>query len=105
LVKIKLSKTQEYELRLDVIDNGIGIDESNIDRIMEPFIQVDIGHTRKYDGVGVGLTIVNKILKAHNGRLKVLSKLGQGTCVSIYLPLLTQSQSTPSKDRGYDTNI
>ena len=104
LVKIKLSKTQEYELRLDVIDNGIGIDESNIDRIMEPFIQVDIGHTRKYDGVGVGLTIVNKILKAHNGRLKVLSKLGQGTCVSIYLPLLTQSQSTPSKDRGYDTN-
>jgi signal transduction histidine kinase len=64
---------------------------------MEPFVQVDIGHTRKYDGVGVGLTLVNKIVRSHGGRVKIMSKLGQGTCVSVYLPFSKNSQSSPAQ--------
>jgi len=97
LVKVKLSQTESNEIRLDIIDNGIGIKDADISRIMEPFVQVDIGHTRKYDGVGVGLTLVNKIVRSHGGRVKIMSKLGQGTCVSVYLPFSKNSQSSPAQ--------
>ena len=86
LIKIQLNQEANGEIRLDVIDNGIGIDEVNLECIMEPFVQVDTGHTRKYDGLGVGLTLVNKIVQSHGGRLNIISKLDRGTCVSVYLP-------------------
>jgi len=60
-VKIQIEPHISGWVRCDVIDNGIGISEDNLEKIMQPFIQADTGHTRKYDGMGLGLTIVRQI--------------------------------------------
>jgi len=93
-IKVQLSAPHPGWVRCDIIDNGIGISEPNIERIMDPFVQVDSGNTRKYEGMGLGLTIVRQILGSHQGELKIRSAPGKGTVVSVYLPALTQSNST-----------
>ena len=92
-VKIQITAHGSDWVRCDVIDNGIGIPEANIETIMQPFIQVDTGHTRKYDGMGLGLTIVRQIVDSHQGQMKIQSKPGKGTAVSLYFPTLTKPQS------------
>ncbi len=93
-VKVQLSTAKDGWTCLDVIDNGIGIPEADLERIMEPFAQVDASNTRKHDGVGLGLTLVKQITNAHGGQVKIRSKLGQGTVASVYLPPLTKPQSS-----------
>ncbi|WP_371397743.1 ATP-binding protein [Fretibacter rubidus] len=95
-VRVALTTNDKNAVCLDVIDSGIGIDKADLDRIMEPFVQVDSGFTRKYDGVGLGLSIVKQILTPHKGRIFIRSKVGHGTVVRIVLPALMQSQRQQS---------
>ena len=95
-VKIQIEPHISGWVRCDVIDNGIGISEDNLEKIMQPFIQADTGHTRKYDGMGLGLTIVRQIVDSHQGKMKISSKLGKGTVISLYFPTLTKPQSVPA---------
>ena len=90
-VRVKVSSNAKGETYLDVIDNGIGIDAPDIEKIMLPFVQVDDGYTRKYDGVGLGLTIVKQILDLHQGSIEIRSRLENGTVVRIIFPALTRS--------------
>ncbi len=69
-----------------VEDNGIGIPQSELDRIFEGFYQVDSSATRRYGGVGLGLAIVNNIVEWHDGRIWVDSKEGEGTRFTVSLP-------------------
>ena len=66
---------------VSLADTGVGIDEKIKEKIFEPFF------TTKTDGNGLGLPIAYRIIKQHQGRLKVDSRAGQGTEVNIYLPL------------------
>ena len=93
-VKIQARIQDGQNVRIDVIDNGIGIEEAHLSKIVEPFAQVDNGYTRKYEGAGLGLTIVNKVLDTHNGTMTIQSKPGKGTAVSIWLPVLTEMKSS-----------
>jgi len=61
------------EILFEVIDTGIGIPKEKIKKIFEPFEQIDSGHTRKYGGSGLGLTISQNILQAMNSNLEVQS--------------------------------
>jgi signal transduction histidine kinase len=72
---------------LNVRDSGIGIAKENLERVFDPFYQVDQGGTRKYPGVGLGLSIVRDAVIAMNGRVAITSEPGKGTDVSIRLPL------------------
>ncbi|MCA8958872.1 MAG: PAS domain-containing protein [Planctomycetes bacterium] len=73
-------------LRFDVIDTGIGIEESQISRIFEAFEQVDTSTTRRYGGTGLGLKISRALTERMGGRLEVESRLGEGSSFRLLLP-------------------
>ena len=76
--------TDEKGVYISVKDNGIGILEEEIDRILEPFYMVDKSRSRKTGGAGLGLALVAEILKQHEFVLQINSKMGSGTDVRIY---------------------
>lgn len=69
-----------------VKDQGIGVSEEDAEKLFEPFFQISQGNSRKYGGSGLGLTIVNKIVKYLGGNIKFQSKLGEGSKFEIFLP-------------------
>lgn len=68
-----------------VMDNGRGIPESELDKIMEPFYMVDKSRARKQGGAGLGLALCHKIMEIHDGTVKIKSVQGKGTSVMILL--------------------
>ena len=66
---------------VSIRDNGIGITPAQQATIFDPF------YTTKSDGIGLGLTIVKKIIEQHKGRIQLKSKLGEYTVFSVYLPV------------------
>ncbi len=67
-------------LRLQVSDTGIGIAEKDLQRIFEPFVQVDMSSTRRFGGTGLGLTICHKLAEQMGGSIGVDSRPGEGSC-------------------------
>jgi len=84
---IKKEQTK-IELILEVIDTGIGIDESKIDFIFEDFTQEEMSTTRKYGGTGLGLSIVKRLIELHKGTIVCVSRKNQGTKISCNIPYL-----------------
>jgi two-component system phosphate regulon sensor histidine kinase PhoR len=76
----------EDELRVDVMDKGIGIVSSDIPHIFERFRQVDASSTREHGGTGVGLYLCAQLVRVHNGRIWVDSTWGKGSTFSFSLP-------------------
>ncbi|MEG3439915.1 PAS domain S-box protein [Pannus brasiliensis CCIBt3594] len=74
-------------LRFSVIDTGIGIAPENLDKLFQPFIQIDSALNRQYSGTGLGLALVKRIVELHGGRVGVTSQLGSGSCFTIDLPV------------------
>lgn len=71
-----------------VTDTGIGISQDDLFHIFEPFYRADTSRVRKIrrTGSGLGLTIVNEMVRAHHGKIQVQSTKRKGTTVSVYLP-------------------
>jgi signal transduction histidine kinase len=76
--------------RVSVRDNGIGIPENRLREIFEPFHQLDGSSTRKYGGTGLGLSLAQKIIDAHNSTIIVTSDLGKGSQFSFKLKNVTE---------------
>lgn len=72
-------------------DSGIGIAKSKQSQIFEPFFKVDCSSDRVYQGLGLGLTIAKSLAEVMSGNLELKSYFGQGTQVSIRLPLITKA--------------
>lgn len=79
------SSGQNY-LRIAIIDTGIGIAPENINKLFQPFSQIDSSLNRKYQGTGLGLALVKKIVEAHGGEIHLTSEVGISTCFMIDLP-------------------
>ena len=77
--------------RLNVKDRGIGMTEAEADAAIRPFHQVDERMERKYEGSGLGLSIVNKLMENHHGHLRIVSAPGEGTEVSLLFPHAAES--------------
>ena len=73
----------EKEIKFDIIDTGIGIREEEQDVIFEKFRQVDYSSTRKYEGIGLGLSIVKQLVEMHKGSISVESTYGEGSIFSF----------------------
>ncbi len=69
-----------------VSDTGIGIPDSKVERIFSPLYQVEASTTRRYEGIGLGLTIAKDLVEAHGGKIMARSKVGKGTTVCFTLP-------------------
>ena len=74
------------DLRFEVCDTGIGIDEQHISRLTERFYRVDKSRSRETQGTGLGLAIVKHVLLRHGGRLIISSVPGQGSTFTACLP-------------------
>jgi signal transduction histidine kinase len=69
-----------------VSDTGIGISEADLERIFEPFFQIESAFARKNGGAGLGLPLVKKIAELHGGGVRIRSTLGAGTEVTLWFP-------------------
>ena len=76
----------EDSVQFSVSDTGIGIRTENLDRIFNEFEQVKDGGNGKFDGVGLGLSIVKKYLQLMHGDIRVESELGKGTTFTFTVP-------------------
>ena len=67
--------------------NGVGIPESDLDKIFDRFYRVDKARSRDAGGTGLGLAITKSVVQMHKGDIKVYSKVGEGTTFSVRIPL------------------
>jgi two-component system, cell cycle sensor histidine kinase DivJ len=74
-------------LMLRVTDTGVGIDADDLKLIGNPFFQAGKTYQRRHEGTGLGLSIVKGLVGLHQGEMSVESKLGEGTTVTVTLPL------------------
>lgn len=81
------------KLHLEVEDTGIGIDESHLEGLFEPFRQADASTSRRFGGTGLGLTISRKLAQMMGGDMWVESRLGRGS--TFHFTLVLRSDPTP----------
>lgn len=84
------SKQINQEVQISIIDVGIGVPSEDLPHLTERFYRVNKARSRTDGGSGLGLSIVNQIVKQHQGSLKINSKLQQGTSVIVALPLMEE---------------
>ena len=85
-------------LMLCVTDTGVGIAAEDLARIGDPFFQAGKTYQRKHEGTGLGLSIVKGLVGLHNGEMNVQSTVGEGTTVTVALPLDFAPLLTPSNN-------
>ncbi|MBD2296041.1 PAS domain S-box protein [Anabaena sphaerica FACHB-251] len=80
----EMTSFQDF-IRIAVIDTGIGIAPENLNKLFQPFIQIDSALNRQYTGTGLGLALVKRLVEIHGGKVEVSSELGVGSCFSVNL--------------------
>ncbi len=73
-------------IRISVIDTGIGIAPENMDKLFQIFSQADSSLSRNYDGLGLGLALVKRLVELHRGKVGVISEVNVGSCFTVSLP-------------------
>ncbi len=91
-IRITLGAEKDGAARVSVKDHGIGMTEAEAEAALQPFHQVDERIARKYEGSGLGLSIVSKLIESHHGRLHIDTAPGEGTEVSLYFPSTAEAR-------------
>ena len=83
------ARSNGHNVTFSVIDTGIGIPESDLERIFERFYRVDDARSREAGGTGLGLSIARHIVDAHGGRIWVESAIGHGSRFHFSIPTVS----------------
>ncbi|PUA29106.1 MAG: hypothetical protein B0W54_00355 [Cellvibrio sp. 79] len=99
-ISIKLHSNNGQAI-LDIADSGIGIEASMLEKIFDLFMQVDKSIDRSQGGLGIGLSVVNTIIKMHGGTITAHSEgLGHGSIFSIRLPLIESKETALATEKN-----
>ncbi|WP_068306558.1 ATP-binding protein [Pararhodobacter sp. CCB-MM2] len=90
--------SDEEEIRFEVTDNGVGMDEETLSHVFEHYVQSSALGARRFGGTGLGLTIVHQLVKAMGGSIAVDSQLGTGTTITVRLPLVAPANRLLAPD-------
>lgn len=90
-IEVKLFSDNDYDIRILVKDNGIGVAKENLNKLFTKFYQADTSSTREHGGSGLGLSICKGIIENHGGKIWADSKgLGKGVEINISLPKMPE---------------
>ena len=92
-VRVTLCPKDPHRLKLDVIDDGIGIEASAVNQIFDHFVQAESSTTRRFGGSGLGLAICKRLIKLMNGEISVASEPGKGSVFTVALPLVAPEEA------------
>jgi len=83
---VSLARNDDRTIRIVIADTGTGIREEDLSRVFDPYF------TTKPSGTGLGLPIVQKIVEAHGGAIRLESEVGKGTTATLLLPSAIQEE-------------
>jgi signal transduction histidine kinase len=87
LVEYKNANAGGRSVAISVSDNGIGIQEGSLERIFQPFVQLDSSTNRKYQGTGLGLSLTRSLVELHGGKIWAESEgEGKGSTFRVLIP-------------------
>ena len=87
------TRNENDDILFSVMDTGIGISPANQNKLFEPFIQADSDSSRKYEGTGLGLTLVKELVELHGGNISLKSELGKGSEFTFKIPTIQNRNS------------
>lgn len=96
VVSVVLQKSNGFA-EIAIKDQGVGIAESDLNRIFERFYRVDSARSRETGGTGLGLSIVKHVISNHGGDVQVWSAPGTGSTFTVLLPLAENSEATAER--------
>ncbi|MFN3461819.1 MAG: ATP-binding protein [Oceanibaculum sp.] len=85
-ITLRAYRVESGDLVLEIEDTGIGIPEQDIDRVLEPFVQLESHRARRFGGTGLGLALSRRLAELHGGRLTLVSTPEKGTRVGFHIP-------------------
>ncbi len=88
--------TRQQAVNFTVWDTGIGISAEQMDKLFQPFVQLDSKLSRRYAGTGLGLTLVRRMAELHGGSVSLESQPGHGSRFTVSIPW--QIPETPPAD-------
>ncbi|HZU89925.1 MAG TPA: HAMP domain-containing sensor histidine kinase, partial [Stellaceae bacterium] len=87
VIRLGIARAEDGWARIVVADEGIGMTAREVELAIQPFAQVDARLERRYEGAGLGLSIVKKLIEGHGGRLEIASAPQQGTRIALDFPV------------------
>ena len=97
-VKVSLEKSGNY-IDIKIVDTGIGIAEDFHMRLFEPFSQESTGFTKKFQGLGLGLSLTKKFCELCGGKISLTSQKGQGSTFTVSIPIPDDNEVIIPKDK------
>jgi signal transduction histidine kinase/CheY-like chemotaxis protein len=104
-VRVGLAMDAQARVCFSIRDSGVGIDQSKVDVIFEPFAQADAGVARYYGGTGLGLSISKRLIELMGGRIWVESEPGLGSTFRFTLDLPASGLSMPGPDEALPKDL
>jgi len=93
------ARAEAANITFVVEDNGVGISDEDLVRVGEPYFQARASYDRRHGGTGLGLSIVKGLVRLHGGEISIRSRVGEGTRITVCLPLDCE-RARPTRKRS-----